>query len=404
MHKWTLKELQAARAALAGHHTAAEGMVAVSTKLGRKVTSDSLAAALRRHGLGNIDDAMRKGRKGPPADPVARRETKEASTRAKQEHDAMVSEVRAFRERQKFLDKVEAVRAPPRILPREKTSGMRELTAVAMASDWHVEETVRPETIAGLNSYNLDIADHRIDRFFRGIIWNVEHHRASRRLAIRDLVLWLGGDLITGFIHDELIESNSLHPMEAVLWLQPRLRDGIATLREHLGLDHIEVVCSHGNHSRTTRKVHVANGHKHSYEWLMYNTLAREFEKEPRVHFEITGSRHQYVQVYDKVLHFHHGDELKYQGGVGGLGIPLLKRVPAWDLVKRADVHCIGHWHQLLDYGRAVVNGSLIGYNAFAQSIGASPEPPQQALFYMDKVRGKCMTTALWVSDAKAAA
>ena len=83
--------------------------------------------------------------------------------------------------------------------------------------------------------------------------------------------------------------------------------------------------------------------------------------------------------VMTNAIKTHHHDELKYQGGVGGLGIPLLKRVPAWDLVKRADVHCIGHWHQLLDYGRAVVNGSLIGYNAFAQSIGASPEPPQQA-------------------------
>lgn len=74
-----------------------------------------------------------------------------------------------------------------------------------------------------------------------------------------------------------------------------------------------------------------------------------------------------------------------------------------WDLIKRADVHCIGHHHTLLDYGRAVVNGSLIGYGSYSQRIRAPFEPPQQLLFYMDSKRGKCKPTALWVDDQKEA-
>jgi hypothetical protein len=129
----------------------------------------------------------------------------------------------------------------------------------------------------------------------------------------------------------------------------------------------------------------------------MYHHLADEFRKEPRVQFEITASAHQYVNVYDRVVHFHHGDDVKYQGGIGGIGIPLLKAVPMWDLVKRADLHCIGHHHQLLDYGRVVVNGSLIGYGAYSQRIRAAFEPPQQMMLYIDSKRGKCMPTSLWV-------
>jgi hypothetical protein len=82
----------------------------------------------------------------------------------------------------------------------------------------------------------------------------------------------------------------------------------------------------------------------------------------------------------------------------------LLKAVPTWNDIRPADVHCIGHWHQLRDYGNAVVNGSLIGYGPYSQRIRAPYEQPQQSMFYVDSARGKCMLTALWVDGRSAAA
>lgn len=298
--------------------------------------------------------------------------------------------------RNRFIRAMERARNPPKVRAREKKSGMRELTAVALASDWHVEEPVDPASVAGRNEYNLYIADARVGKFFQSVIWNITHHRASKRLAIRDLVLWLGGDLMTGYIHPELVETAALSPTQTVRWLLPRLRNGIATL---LGkVDTVTIPCSFGNHGRTTDKPRISSGFANSYEWLMYQCLADEFRNEPRVRFEITPSAHQYVDVYGQVLHFHHGDDVKYMGGVGGLGIPLLKALPMWDLLKKADVHNIGHHHQFIDYGRAVVNGSLIGYGPYSQRIRAAFEPPQQAMYFVDSKRGKCMTTALWVA------
>lgn len=338
----------------------------------------------------------------PVADPVRAREAREATLRDKQQIEGLVDQLREARARQKFLDDIVSFRAPPRILTREKTSGIRELAAVVLASDWHVEEPVDPVAVAGRNEYNLRIADLRVKRFFRSVIWNIEHHRASKRLAIRDLCLWLGGDLMTGYIHPELVESNLLSPTETIRWLLPRLRDGIATVLSELQLDHIEIPCSYGNHGRTTDKTRISTGYSNSYEWLMYHSLADEFRKEKRIHFEITNSPHQYVQVYNRVLHFHHGDDVRYMGGVGGIGIPLLKAVPMWDHVVRADVHNIGHHHSLLDFGCAVVNGSLIGYGPYSQRIRAKFELPQQAMYFVDSKRGKCMTTALWVDEQSA--
>jgi hypothetical protein len=370
----------------------------LSARVGRNVTNSLLANKMQvLVGAGYIPPA----RPSPKAaqTPVERRNAQDQAAKSRAEVESLVDQLKEAQARQSFLDAAAGYHAPPRLLPREKASGVRELAACVLASDWHVEEPVDPEAVAYRNEYNLEIASERIDRFFQGIIWNIEHHRASKRIAIRDLILWLGGDFITGYIHPELVESNQLSPTEALRWLMPRLRDGIWTLLKRLELDHFEIPCSRGNHGRTTDKTRIATGAQNSFEWLMYHTLASEFRDEKRVHFEITTSAHQYVDVYSQIIHYTHGDEVKYMGGVGGLGIPLLKAVPMWDRVKPADIHCLGHHHTLRDYGRAIVNGSLIGYNAFAQSIRAEFEPPQQAMFYVDKERGKAMVTALWVAD-----
>lgn len=356
---------------------------------------DELLASLQRSGA--FDTGSRVSQEDP--DLVQEQEVKEAEARAKRQQDRLIEEVRQLRTRQKFLDQIAGHVAPPRILPRESASGMRELTAVVLASDWHVEEPVDPNSVAGRNEYNLAIAEQRIDRFFQGIIWNIEHQRASKKLAIRDLVLWLGGDIMTGYIHEELVESSQLSPTETILWVMPRIRDGILSLLNRLDLASIVVPCSFGNHGRTTAKPRVSTGYANSFEWLMYNQLAELLASEKRVTFEITPSGHQYVETYGKLLHFHHGDDVKYMGGVGGLGIPLLKAVPMWDLVRKAAVHNIGHHHTLIDYGRAVVNGSLIGFGPYSQRIRAPFEPPQQVMYYMDSRRGKCMTTAIWVDS-----
>lgn len=335
-----------------------------------------------------------------PEDPVEARERRDENASLRSQVDDLVRRLQEANQRHAFLESAAQYREPPRIYSREKTSGIRELTPIVLASDWHVEERVLPESIAFRNEYNLDIAAARIERFFRHIIWHIEHHRASGKVSIRDMLLWLGGDLYSGYIHEENVETGAFAPPLAVRWLLPRIRDGIATLLEVLKLEKLLIVCSHGNHGRTTHKMRFSTGYANSFDWLLYHSLADEFRHDKRVTFEITASNHQYAVVYGQTIHFHHGNEVRYQGGVGGLGIPLLKRVPVWDRIRPAALHCMGHWHQLRDYGRAIVNGSLIGYNAFAQGIGIDVEDPFQALFYIDSQEvGQQMVTKLRVSE-----
>lgn len=402
---WTEQRIARAKEALSKSYTTREA----AAKLG--VSKDALRNAIRDVGE-NVADYLMK--RAVPADdapipftvpedlhPVDQQIAKEAAAKERRQVDSMVDEIRELRARQAFLDDVAAKNAPPKILPRETSEGVREMTFVALGSDWHTEEVVTPESVAFRNEYNLEISERRIRRFFDSIIWNVEHHRASGRIAIRDGIIWLGGDLMTGYIHPELEESNELSPTETIIWLKPRIRDGINTVLERLGLDRLIIPCSHGNHGRTGIKMRVKTSYANSYEWLMYHGLMEDFKGDSCVEFVVTNSEHQYVQAYDWTLHFHHGHDVRYQGGIGGIGIPFLKACYSWDRVRRADVHNIGHWHMLRDFGNGIVNGSLIGFSDFSQKIRADFEEPQQAFYFMDSHRGKCMWTPLWVEDRR---
>lgn len=268
---------------------------------------------------------------------------------------------------------------------RSKADG--EATAVVLLSDWHIGERVDLAMLDGLNEYTPEIATRTAHNIFQNIVRLVRKEREA--VAVDNLVLWLGGDFITGWIHDELIESNHLSPTEETALAKQLLHAGIQFLLKHGGFERLTIVCNPGNHGRTTAKMHIATSHRNSYEWMMYNDLRRLFDGEKRITWNIPTSPFAYVQVYDKVLRFMHGEAVKYGGGIGGLAIPLIKYVQRLNKQHHADLTCLGHFHQYISPTPDIrVNGSAIGLSAYAQKIGCTPEPPQQSFFLIDKRHG----------------
>lgn len=265
---------------------------------------------------------------------------------------------------------------------------------VMLASDWHVGETVDPGTVNGKNEYTPEVASVRAEKFFIAAAWMINNLSGW---DMKTGVLWIGGDIITGYIHEELVESNSMSPTEEILFARDLFIRGIDYLLEQTSLTRLIVPCSFGNHGRTTPKRRIQTGYANSYEWLLYKILEGYYENDSRVEFIVATGSHVYVEVYDKVIRFHHGDDVKFNGGSSGLLVPLSKAIDGWDDVTPADYTCIGHYHQAKDFGNAVVNGSLIGYNAFALSVRAKYEPPQQQFFIIDKKYGKRLVSPLKV-------
>lgn len=268
-----------------------------------------------------------------------------------------------------------------------KSKGVDEATVIACLSDVHIGELVRPEQVQGLNQYNMEIARQRMDEFFSKIVKLTEKERQD--VEIRELILFLGGDIIDGALHLDTIMANDVsEPMMQAVAAQNWIESGLLHLESHF--DKITIVCKDGNHGRVTHRIHHASRQGNSLEWFMFHTLAGRL---PQFNWINDTALHTYVDVYKghpggKTIRFHHGDTISF-GGVNGPYTYLNRRAMQWNKGRQADIDVMGHLHMYrVNPIGWVLNGSVVGYNPFAISLGAEYEPPTQAFFLIDKKRG----------------
>ena len=269
-------------------------------------------------------------------------------------------------------------------LKNNSTEGKGEATAFAVASDWHFEETVHSANVNGMNEYNTTIAKERAEKFFINIVKLIKIFK--KESEINNLVLALLGDLINGQLREEAMENNSMRPMDALLEVWQIIAAGIKYILDNTDVKLI-IPCHSGNHARTTKRVHIATEAGNSLEYVLYHGLASQFKDNSRVQFIIPTSYHSFIDINGYVIRFHHGHSLQYNGGVGGIYISVNKAIAQWNKARRANLDVFGHFHQLRDGGNFVCNGSLIGWNEYANFIKADYEKPKQVFFLIDHKR-----------------
>ncbi len=269
------------------------------------------------------------------------------------------------------------------ITSRERTN-TSEAIVVACATDWHLGATVRPEQVSGFNSYNVAIAKRRISNFFERVIRLTQKERQD--VKIHELVLFLGGDLIDGALHLDTIMTNEIaEPIRQAVLCQELIESGLNFLQNHGKFSKITVVCCDGNHGRITQKMHSNSRQGNALEYFMYYNLAHRF---PNLNWVMADGLHVYLNVFNKVIRFHHGDTIGF-GGVQGPYMYLQRRIYQWDQALKADYSVQGHLHcHTVGSRRWLINGSLIGYSPYALTFGGEFQPPIQAFFLWDKKRG----------------
>lgn len=310
----------------------------------------------------------------------------------------------AIAENARLRQQLDVVQSLPEVAPREVVirasakGSKREATAILQASDWHMEETTTLEKTNQLNEYDLKIAKLRADYFFRNSAKLV--HKEAQNVSIKNVVLWLGGDFFTGSIHDDCIAVNALGPMDAVALVQDTLAGGVEYLTKELGKGvQLTVVCSVGNHSRTTKEQRIASEHENSLEWLAYGNLAREFRAHERVTFIRDRAYHTFVDVHGVVCRFHHGHWVRGGDNIGGVTIPLMKRIYKWNQIKHADHDFLGHFHTYNPTSAFTINGSLIGTTPYGLSVGGH-EAPVQAFSLVDSKFGMTVRAPILLEAA----
>lgn len=272
-------------------------------------------------------------------------------------------------------------------IPTPEIKKKNEATAIVQWSDWHLDEVVDFATVNGMNEYNKEIAKQRAFKLFENTVKLTDSQRSA--VDINNIVLHLGGDAIGGYIHPELQQTNSMSPLEGIFYAKELMIAGIEYLLNHGRLKNMVVVTSRGNHPRLTPKMQFANDYSMNLETFLYWSLADHFKKEKTISFKIEQSELAYLTVYDKILRFFHGHQIKFAGGVGGITVPLHKAIYRWDANIKAyyNFMCDKHTYST-PVPNCQINGSLIGYNAYAVSHGFSFQPPLQSFTLLDSQRG----------------
>lgn len=394
MNYWTTSEEKKLLKAVTGAPSVTAAIDAARAALpSRGLTSDAVANKLRRMGHPTLSELVAKTAPTAAGELSTLRLTQRASE-LEAKYKRLLDELAA---RDDELANYKAITRGPKPVVAPKVtsqSKQRKGAAVLLCSDWHVEEPVYPEHVNGLNEYNLEIADRCIQRLGEGFAWMVHDSRFDVRTAVVALI----GDLLSGYIHPELVESNLLSPQETQIWLLDRIE---AMLRKIAvacpTLERIIIVCKSGNHGRATEKQRVSTREANSNEQALYQTLRRVMRDDSRFEFVITPGEWTEVDCMGFQLAFTHGDSFQFGGGVGGVSIPIRRGIARQFQGRKVHQFNMGHFHTRQDFGDVQINGSMIGYSDYSQRIHAAFEPRQQSFYMVDSERGKCLSAPIWL-------
>lgn len=255
---------------------------------------------------------------------------------------------------------------------------------VLMLSDLHWGETVKPIEVRRVNGYNMAIAQARLKRVAETAV-ELFHTHLAHTEDYPGIVLLLGGDLISGEIHDELTRTNDADIMEQCRDCAEHLVGVVRLLAKEF--PRVDIWSVPGNHGRTSRKPPMKSYSLTNFDWLISHMVAMTCSamRLDNVHPHLSSAREVDIPIGKHTIHLMHGDQFK--GGDGIIGP--LGPITRGDVKKRYssammpgkkgyDILALGHFHQATYQRRLIVNGSLKGYDEFALAQNFPWEPPIQ--------------------------
>jgi len=296
---------------------------------------------------------------------------------------------------------------PPKWLkdlpPGSKVRG----TPVAVWSDFHYGEVSAVNKQNGIMAYNAPIAQKRIKLLVDRTIDLSFNHMGDSYKEYPGIVVCLGGDMIGGDIHEELMVTNDRTPLEAVNDLTDLLASAIGELAETFSYVYLPAVV--GNHGRTQKKPPNKFIARNNYDYAIYCNLIRHFRNDARVQFTAAQGPDCHFKVYHHRFCLTHGDRLGTAGGdgiIGSLG-PILRGAVKIGRQKNIieqpfDTLIVCHYHEYMPMPRLVVNGALKGPDEFSvNKLRIPPSVPTQALMLVHPKYGIVDHRGIFLEEPK---
>jgi hypothetical protein len=297
---------------------------------------------------------------------------------------------------------------PPTWINHPKIGAHTVGVPITLWSDFHWGERVMETQVGGRNKFNMAIARQRLKRLVDSTLDLTLRHMIKP--VYPGIVICLGGDMITGAIHEELAETNDGTVQQALLDVQENLIAALTLMADNF--KKVFVPCVVGNHARDTIRPRFKNATFHSYEWNLYHQLKSYFRADPRIEFLISDEVDANFTVLGHKFLLSHGDNLGVQGGDGIIGAigPIARGTfklgrSTHSVGEDFDTLLIGHYHTYMPRGDAipvVANGCLIGYNEYAHvKLRVPYSRPSQALFFIHPTRGFTASWPIYLDDLR---
>lgn len=323
------------------------------------------------------------------------------SSSLRRERDLLLQERDRLRQAEDFAKMVRETKSEiPRWITKAPRRGETSAIPTAILSDLHLDEVVYPAQVNYVNAYNREIAENRLRNFFDNVVELSRDYLHG--LTYEGMVLPLGGDLFSGIIHEELVETNAATIFESLLYWSEPMAAGIRHLRDVFG--RVFLPCVVGNHGRRQRKPHAKNRAQDNFDYFFYHLLAKLLSTEKGISFAISEAADQPYVVYSTRYLLTHGDQFRGGSGIAGLLSPLMigdarKRQREQAVSRPYDYLVMGHWHQLSFIRNLIVNGSLKGYDEYAYISNFHFEPPRQAFWITDAKHGVTIQAPIHVAS-----
>lgn len=271
-------------------------------------------------------------------------------------------------------------------------AGTSRETAILMLSDVQYGESVSLPAMDGLNSYNPEIANRRIERFFQASLDLLTKHWPGE--SPERVILVLGGDMVSGDIHEELRKTNALAALPAARYLVAHILGGVSLLMGHLKCP-IDIISVPGNHGRSTLKYESKDTVETNYDTLVADFLQMGLSGQDQATVYIPSSPDALFGVYGWKFLVTHGDRMGSRGGQGFVGPAAavargFKRTIGDYAARGVHVDWIlcGHFHVALELEEGFCNASLVGPSEFSRDSRFRPQPASQLLMAVHPQRG----------------
>ena len=301
-----------------------------------------------------------------------------------------------------LLTALDAVKCNPPTWLRKPKKGDHRGIANLLLSDLHLDEVVNPAQMGGVNAYNRKIATRRLQTTVEKTAEVAKDYISG--ITYDGIQVWLGGDIFSGNIHEELKQTNEAPIMASFdYWIDPMVA-ALRLLADEFGKVHVAGCV--GNHGRNTPKPVAKNRVEDNFDWLLYRVMARELNDD-RFTWDLPVTMDVSVQHYDHRYLLTHGDQFRGGSGISGIMTPL--SLGAFRKSKRQvavgnpfDTMIFGHFHTYLTAPGLIGNGSLKGYDEWVSSMNFGFEVPQQAFWITTPERGPGFHIAIQPSNRKA--